>query len=235
MLPENVRIYHFAGTQHVITPTMPRGVCAMPANTAVDPRPAMRALILALDRWVKDGAPPPASVYPKLADGTLVNASTLKWPTLPGFAFPRAPNPMAQFDYGARIAEGIIDNVPPVPHAFRYRVLVPAIDADGNEIAGLRMPEQAVPTATTTGWALRGADDGAAGELCYLDGMALPFAKTAAERAATKDPRPSLAERYKDKADYVSRLRAAAQDLVKRGFFLEEDMNKSMDRASRSW
>jgi len=50
VLPENVRVYHFAGTQHIITPTMPRGVCSMPANTTVDPRPAMRALILALDR-----------------------------------------------------------------------------------------------------------------------------------------------------------------------------------------
>ena len=238
-LPENVRVYHFAGTQHVIVPTMPSGVCAMPANTIVDPRPALRALVLALDRWVKDGAPPPASVYPKLADGTLVSASALKWPALPGFAVPRAPNPapnpMMQFDYGARIAEGIIDTVPPVAHEFRYRVLVPAFDADGNEIAGLRMPEQAVPSATTTGWSLRGADSGAAGELCGLDGMALPFARTAAERAAAKDPRPSMAERYKDKADYVSRVRAAAQDLARRGYYLEEDIGKTADRASRSW
>jgi hypothetical protein len=235
VLPENVRVYHFAGTQHVITPTMPKGVCSAPPNVVVDPRPAMRALILALDRWVKDGTPPPASVYPKIADGTLVDAKALKWPALRGFAPPREPNPMAQFDYGARIAEGIIDTVPPVPNAFRYRVLVPAIDADGNEIAGLRMPEQAVPTATTTGWALRGAESGAAGELCYLDGMALPFAKTAAERAAAKDPRPSLVERYKDKAAYVSRVRAAAQELLRRGFYLEEDIEKTVNRASRAW
>ena len=234
-LPENVRVYHFAGTQHVITPTMLRGVCSAPPNTLVDPRPAMRALLLALDRWAKGGAPPPASVYPKIADGTLVPAPALKWPALPGFKEPRAANPMAQFDYGARIAEGIIDNVPPVAHPFRYRVLVPAIDADGNETAGLRMPEQAVPAATTTGWALRGAGDGAAGELCYLDGMALPFAKTAAERAATKDPRPSLAERYKDKKEYASRVRAAAQELSRKGYFLEEDIEKTVNRAMLAW
>ena len=235
VLPETVRIYHFAGTQHVITPTMPKGVCSAPPNVLVDPRPAMRALLLALDRWAKGGAPPPASVYPRIADGTLVPSSALKWPALAGFAPPRAPNPMVQFDYGARIAEGIIDNVPPLPHPFRYRVLVPAIDADGNEIAGLRMPEQAVPTATTTGWSLRGADSGAAGELCYLDGMALPFAKTAAERAATKDPRPSLAERYQDRNAYVAKVRAAAQDLQRRGFYLEEDIEKTTGRASRAW
>lgn len=238
-LPENLRIYHFAGTQHLITPTMPRGVCSAPegasANVLVDPRPAMRALILALDRWVKGGAAPPASVYPKLAEGTLVPAPALKWPSLAGFAAPRAPNPMAQFDYGARFAEGIIDTVPPAPHAFRYRVLVPAIDADGNEIGGLRMPEQAVPTATTTGWSLRGAESGAAGELCYLDGLALPFAKTAAERAATKDPRPSLAERYQDRDGFVAKVRAAAQELQRRGFYLEEDIEKTVNRASRAW
>ncbi len=235
VLPENVRIYHFAGTQHVIAPTMARGVCAMPPNTTVDSRPAMRALILALDRWVKDGTPPPASVYPRIADHTLLPAGELKWPAIPGIAIPRAPNPMAQFDYGARMAEGIIDTVPPAPNQFRYRVLVPAIDADGNEIAGLRMPEQAVPAATTTGWSLRGAESGGAGELCYLDGVALPFAKTAAERAATKDPRPSLAERYQDRNAYLSRVRNSARELQKRGYLLEEDIGKIVERASRAW
>ena len=234
-LPEGVRIYQFAGTQHAISPRMPRGVCAMLANTTVDPRPGMRALILALGRWVKDGAPPPASVYPKIADRTLVDAKELKWPAMQGLVPPRAPNPMAQFDYGTRAAEGIIDTVPPLPHPFRYRVLVPAIDADGNEIAGLRMPEQAVPTATTTGWSLRGADSGAAGELCGLDGMALPFARTAAERAAAKDPRPSLAERYQDRSAFISRIRTAAQELQKRGYMLEEDIEKTVTRAARSW
>jgi hypothetical protein len=236
-LPGNVRIYHFAGTQHVINPTMPKGVCAAPVNggpnTAVDPRPALRALLVALDRWVKNGTPPPPSVYPKLADRTLVAASALKWPTLPGFAAPRAPNPMLQFDYGARIAEGIIDSVPPASDPFRYRVLVPAVDADGNELAGLRMPEQAVPAATTTGWSLRSAEGGAAGELCHLDGLALPFARTAAEREAAKDPRPSLAERYQDQSGFLSRIRTAAQDLVKRGYYLEEDVEKTVARAAR--
>jgi Alpha/beta hydrolase domain len=240
VLPDNVRIYHFAGTEHVITPTMPKGVCAAPPNVVVDPRPALRALLLALDRWVKTNAPPPASVYPRIADGTLVPAEALKWPQIPGsgfaaFSAPRAPNPMAQFDYGLKIAAGIIDTVPPAPNAFRYKVLVPAIDADGNELAGLRMPEQRVPSATTTGWSLRSAQGGAAGELCYLDGIALPFARTAAEREAAKDPRPSLAERYQDQAAYAAKVRAAAQDLQRRGFLLDEDIGKITQRAARAW
>jgi hypothetical protein len=164
-----------------------------------------------------------------------VSAAALKWPALAGFAAPRAPNPMAQFDYGARIAEGVIETVPPAPHPFRYPVLVPAIDADGNETGGLRLPEQAVPAATTTGWSLRSAEAGAAGELCYLDGMALPFAKSAAERAAAKDPRPSMAERYQDRAGFLSRIRSAARELQRRGFYLEEDVEKTVNRASRAW
>ena len=244
-LPENLRIVHFAGTQHVVGPTMPKGVCAIPANgapnSAVDARPAMRALLLALERWVKQGSAPPPSVYPRIADGTLVPAAALKWPAIPGsgslpaFTPPRSPNPMAQFDYGSKLAEGIIDQVPPWPNAYRYKVLVPQIDADGNELAGLRLPEQAVPAATTTGWSLRSAEGGGAGELCYLDGMALPFARTAAEREAAKDPRPSLAERYQDRSAFISRIRSSAQQLQRGGYLLEEDIARIVERAARAW
>ena len=236
VLPENVRIYHFAGAQHVISQIMPKGVCAAPANTFVDPRPVMRALILALDRWVKGGAPPPPSVYPRLADRTLVPADSLKWPKIPGFAAPRSPNPMLQFDYGARIAENIIENAPPATLEYRYKIYVPAIDADGNEIAGLRVPEQAVPAATTTGWALRSSQGGAAGELCYLDGSLFPFARTAAEREQSGDPRPSLEERYKSKAAFLGKLRSAALELERKGYLLAEDVDKIVSRAEkRAW
>jgi Alpha/beta hydrolase domain len=232
-LPENVRIYHLAGTEHVVTGTMPKGVCTGATNTAIDPRPAMRALILALDRWVKDGSAPPPSRYPKIADGTLVPASALKWPQLAGFTAPRGPNPMVQFDYGKRLAQGFIDQAPPVPRKNRYRVLVPAIDADGNESGGLRLPEQAVPFATTTGWALRSANAGGAGELCYLDGVALPFAPNAAAREAAKDPRPSLAERYGDKPAYLAKVRQAAEALQRDGYLMAEDVERVVARADR--
>jgi hypothetical protein len=232
-LPGNVRIYHFAGTQHVISQIMPKGVCAAPANTAVDPRPVMRALLLALDRWVKGGAPPPPSAYPRIADGTLVPASALKWPAFPAFLPPRAPNPMIQFDYGARIAEGVLDNAPPLALPYRYKVLVPAVDADGNETGGVRVPEQAVPFATSTGWALRSPQGGAAGELCYLDGSLFPFARTAEERLAAKDPRPSLAERYGTRAGYLEKVRGAAVKLQEQGFLLPEDIEKILSRAEK--
>ena len=231
-LPENVRIYHFAGTQHILPATMPPGVCTGRPNRAVDPRPAMRALLVALDRWVKDGVAPPASIYPRIDDGTLVSASDLHWPAIPGFSAPREPNPMLPFDYGPRADAGIIDRVPPRAGAPRYRILVPAIDADGNERSGLRMPEQLLAAATTTGWSLRSAAGGSAGELCYLDGNEWPLAATAAERQVRGDPRPALAERFPDAASTLAKLHAAADALHAGGYLLAEDIEPVVRRAA---
>ena len=232
-LPDNVRIYYLAGTQHVITPTMPKGTCSGAPNTAIDPRPAMRATALALDRWVKGGATPPASVYPRIADKTLVPSVTIRWPQIPGLVAPRGPNPMLQFDYGKNYKVGLIDNAPPVLMRGRYMVLVPAVDEDGNEKAGVRMPELAVPFATSTGWSVRSLEGGNPGELCYLDGMVMPFAPSAPARETAKDPRASLAERYKDKQEYLAKVREAAVALQARGFLLEEDIERVVARAEK--
>src|SRR5207248_1129877 len=100
-------------------------------------------------------------------------------------------NPRSRLDYGPRFAKGIIDKVLPITLKDSYRVLVPKIDSDGNELAGVRVPEVAVPAGTATGWNVRAADAGGAGELCYLQGSFVPFARTKAEREAKKDPRLS--------------------------------------------
>jgi len=113
-----------------------------------------------------------------------------------------------------------------------YRVLVPKLDADGNEVAGLRLPEVAVPIGTGAGWNARAPEAGAAGELCYLEGSFVAFAKTKAEREAKKDPRPSLEERYKDRADYAERIRAATSELQRDGYLLEEDATRIVGRAA---
>ncbi|HYL89790.1 MAG TPA: alpha/beta hydrolase domain-containing protein, partial [Burkholderiales bacterium] len=222
-LPGNVRIYHLAGTEHVITPTMPKGVCTGAPNTAVDARPALRAALLALDRWVKSVAKPPASRYPTIADKTLVTMNEFKVP--PVMVAPRGPNPMTQFDYR---------NVPPTPLAKRYIALVPAVDADGNEVGGVRLPEQAVPAQTSTGWALRSQLEGGQGELCYLDGQAIPFAPSQAAREKAKDPRPSMQERYGDRPAYLIKVRESAQALAKEGYILEEDIDRIVARADKN-
>ena len=176
---------------------------------------------------------PPPSAYPKIADKTLVPAITIRWPQIPNLMVPRGPNPMLQFDYGKSYKVGVIDNAPPVQLRARYSVLVPAVDEDGNETGGIRMPELAVPFATSTGWSVRSVEGGSAGELCYLDGMLMPFAPTAFARNTAKDPRPSLAERYKDKDEYLSRVRDAAKALQARGFLLEEDIERVVARAEK--
>jgi hypothetical protein len=232
--PANVRIYHFAGTQHVEVQTMPKGVCAMPYNT-LDYRPLLRASLVALDRWVKDGVPPPPSRHPRIDDGTLV---AMSGPSvhIPGFTAAKGPAPRPRFDYGPDFAKGIIDTVPPVALADQYGVLVPKVDRDGNELAGVTLPELAVPTATATGWSVRSPNAGGAGELCYLDGSYLPFAKTKAEREATGDGRLSLEERYNGAADYAARVHAAAAKLAQEGYLLQEDVDRiSTHAAAAAW
>jgi len=229
-LPANVRVYFFSSTQHVEIQTMPKGVCALPMNP-VDRRPVLRALLLALDRWVKDGSEPPASRYPKIADKTLVKMADLKFPKL-GIVTPKGPNPKRRFDYGPDYAEGVITKVLPTTLPESYPVLVPQVDADGNDIAGVRVPDVTVPMGTATGWAVRAPDAGGAGELCYLDGSYVPFARTKADREARHDPRLSVEERYRDKADYAAKVRQAAVALQQGGYLLSEDVQRIGDKAA---
>jgi hypothetical protein len=229
--PANVRIWSMAAVSHQgVTPAMPKGVCAMPYNLT-DYRPFLRAALVALDRWVKDGTEPPASRYPRIADGTLKESVKLD-PAIPGLAMAKGPNSKPRFDFGPDIDKGIIGKALPVALEDRYRVLVPTVDADGNDAAGLRLPEVAVPTGTGTGWSVRSEAGGGTGELCYLDGAFLPFAKTKAERAASKDPRPSLEERYRDAADYADKMRQAAGKLEQEGYLLPQDAKRIVERAA---
>lgn len=228
--PDIVRIYLVASTQHVWRQTMPKGICALPYNT-VDLRPALRALALALDRWVADGTAPPPSRHPRIADGTLVSMEALGFPRVPGVLLPPGPTRRPRLDYGPDFEKGILSRVPPRVLPDAYGVLVPKVDADGNEIGGIRLPDVAVPTGTATGWAVRSTDVGSAGALCGLDGFFRQFARTKAERETNGDPRPSLEERYRDKSDYVTRVRQAAVALERDGYLLAEDVQRILGRA----
>ena len=230
-LPDDVRVYHVAGTQHIMGATMPPGVCALPPNT-IDPRPVLRALLLAMDRWAQEGTPPPPSTYPKLADKTLVTFGQWRFPSIPGVQKPVRPAGKPRFDYGPDFAKGIISRVLPEPLKGDYPVYVPQVDADGNEIGGVRVPDQAVAIATSMGWGVRSAASGTPGELCYLDGSYVPLVRSASARKEYRDPRPSLAERYKTPEQYVSRVNATAQSLVRRGYLLDEDAQRIVKRAS---
>jgi len=215
----NVRYYLLASLPH--GGGNGPGICAQPRNP-LRPNAALRALLTDLDAWVTAGTAPPLNQMPRVADGTLV-------PPLPqeGYGFPRIPGVVYNgthhtgdlWDFGPGFDKGFISVLPPKLVGTPYPVFVPKGDADGNDIAGIRMPEVEVPVATYTGWALRA--DGLDG--CDASGQKLDFAKTKAARLASGDPRPSLEERYADHAAYAERVSRAAQALKAERFLLEED------------
>ncbi len=227
-LPDNARSYFFAGTQHGPAPFPPKpaGQNAPLANP-VSASPALLALRMAMHRWVTEGTPPPPSAYPRLDDGTLVPASEVRFPNLPGIASPRGaragvrlPNPLWPHGAGA---------------GAELPLRVPQVDADGNDIAGIRMPDVSVPLGTCTGWLFRPASMGAPHELLPLRGAWIPFAVTREERERTGDPRPSLAERYPSKEAYLARVADALRQLVNRGFLLAEDIGALQAQAAERW
>ena len=115
-----------------------------------------------------------------------------------------------------------------------YVSKVPAVDADGNETSGIRLPDIAAPVATFTGWNFYGAPY-PSGELCDRDGTYVPFALTAADRTASGDPRLSLAERYGTREAYLAQVKASADALVRDRVLLPEDADRAMTAAQAAW
>ncbi|MFD0938703.1 alpha/beta hydrolase domain-containing protein, partial [Methylobacterium trifolii] len=197
-----------------------RGPCANLRST-LNPAPVLRALLVDLEEWVREGRPAPQSRVPRLADGTLVDAPATGFPYIPGVPVPTAPNAIARF----------ATYVDPHPEAgLQYRPLVPRVDADGHDVAGIRLPEVAAPRATATGWNLY-AEPFPAGELCDREGSRLLFARTRAEREAAGDPRASLAERYADRDAYVAAVERSVDALVADRLLLREDGDRTIQAA----
>ncbi len=224
-IPPNVRVYLFGGTQHGPAGYPPGRGEGKYLNNPADYKPFLRALLLVLDGWARDGKPAPPSVYPKIADGTLVDwrqAST-GFPAIPGVRYPEVIQQPSYLDFGPRWeTERIIDRQPPIERG-DYRVLVPRCGGDGNELGCLLPPEVAVPVATYTGWNLRSKEAGAEGDLVSLCGSYLPFARTRVERERNKDPRPSIEERYGTLVEYYRQLEAACLELQESGYLLPGD------------
>jgi Alpha/beta hydrolase domain len=156
------------------------------------------------------------------------------FPAIPGIHFPQFLNEMQVLDYGPEFGPhgGRLTILPPILGA-RYKILVPQVDKDGLNVAGIRPVEIRVPIATLTGWNIR-APGFRAPNLCALNGSHIPFAKTKAERLASGDPRKSLQERYKDHDGYVKAVEKGAKELMKDGFLLEEDAERFIQAAESS-
>jgi hypothetical protein len=239
---EEVRIYHFAGTQHgpgnlQLTDTGAaddsRG---QQRPNSVDYRPLLRAALVNLDRWVTLGENPPPSLHPRLDDGTAVppERTGATFQAIPGVQFPAHLRSIARLDFGAGTDEGVTALLPPKVGK-PYPNLVSAVDEDGNEVAGIRLPDVSVPLATYTGWNLRHPDIGGAGQTLGLLGSTIPFPAARAERQASGDPRPSIEERYVSKDGYLGRVKQAAEALVQQGYLLTEDLPTVTEQASQRY
>jgi hypothetical protein len=219
--PANVRVYAIAGSKHIpgAWPPAEDGSQQLPSNPN-DQRWAQRALLMALTRWVTRGDAP-ASLHPNLSDGTLVAQTKIKYPEVAGVQWP------------LHVPGGFREDLPGAMSVLPF--LVPQVDGDGNEIGGIRLPEESVPLGTYSGWAFRSERSGAPDTLVAMAGSYIPFAKTRAEREKAHDPRPSVEERYSSRADYVSRVQEAANKLAQQGWLLQEDVQPVVEDAGKHW
>lgn len=245
-LPElpNVRLYLFSSFPHSGGERQRGlGLCQQPRSTVV-PGAGLRALVVALDAWVTTGTSPPRDRVPRRADGTLVPAvsppgapgSNRGFPSIPGVHYEGLMSTGDLLEFGPEAEAGILTVLPPEVSS-PYPVFVPRTDPDGNDIAGVRLPDIAVPLATYTGWGVRAAEY-AGNDLCDAAGQQIPFHLTEADRMAVGDPRLSIEERYPGSEDYVDAVADAARRLREERLLLEEDVERSIAAArarSQDW
>jgi hypothetical protein len=219
--PPNVRVYLLAGTQHGSGSWPPADNGGQLKSNPNDYRWAQAGLLAALDGWVRKGAAPPPSRHPMWSDGTLVPQTKIKYPAVPGVQWPY------------HVPGGYRADVPGPASVLPF--LVPQVDSDGNDIGGIRLPEQAVPLGTYGDWAFRSETIGAPDTLIAMAGSFIPFAKTRAERERSGDPRLSIEERYSNRADYLRRVEEAANRLVAERFLLQEHVRPVVEAAGQHW
>jgi hypothetical protein len=237
-ISDSVRIYHFTGEQHFPGPWPPaKGQGDLLGQQAESPlaiRYFWRAMVANMDAWVRSGTLPPPSSYPRIADRTLVPLPEYAFPAIPGVNKPHEANAAYRLDFGPKWRDGILSIQPPkVGEAFP--VLVPQVDADGNERDGVRMPEISVPLATYASWNLRDPSIGAPDQRVSFEDSYLPFPKTAAQRQKTADPRRSIEERYGSREEYIVRYSRAVDDLIQQRWILPEDRESVLARGEQEW
>ena len=233
-LAPNVRYYLQSSAPHGAATG--KGICAMERNP-LGPNQLLRALLVDLDAWVAFRREPPENRIPRVRDGTLVPPLPQAKQGFPDIEIPGVTVPYNGvlhtgdlLDFGPRFDdEGIMDILPPIVTT-PYPALVPKTDADGNDIAGVRMPEIAAPLATYTGWNLRANGNG---DGCDASGTKINFATTPSTRSPG-DPRKSILERYPTHQVYVDAVTQAVQKLQKDGFLIDEDAQAYIDAAQAS-
>lgn len=234
-LAPSTRIYHIAGTQHGSGQLPPRRAgSAMYESAVTDYRPVMRALLEALQAWLTTGKEPPASAYSHMDQ--LAPLAQLKLPRIPGLVHPREVRRAMRLDYGPQFrTSGIIANEPAEMAGEPFPAKLPQVDADGNELGGIRLPMVAVPLATHFAWNMVAPKIFDNGEMMGLNGSHIAFARSKAERKASGDPRPSIEERYRNREDYLAKVKSASADLVSRGYLLPRDAALVVEQCANHW
>jgi hypothetical protein len=195
----------------------------------------MRSLLVSMNRWITDGTAPPASALPRVDQGTLVTPDKLKFPKLPGVNVPMVPHKAYRADYGPDFRrKGIVTQEPPTIKS-SFTMLVPQVDADGNELAGIRVPELSVPVATYTGWNLFNERSGPTNVVSSMQGSFIPLARSRADRERSNDPRRSVDERYRGRDQYLAEITKASSDLVSKGYLLKADVPQIVEQAGTRW
>ena len=245
--PSDVRVYYLAGSQHSpgllpLQRVTSEGVVTKNPINILDYRPAVRALLEALDAWVRKGVDPPASQFPRVADGTASPREECleRFLEIPGAAIPSRIPQRLQLEFSGNTdgdVAGIELCYPPSEYG-SYVVWVSALDEDCNDVAGIHLPEIAIPLGTYAGWNVRDESMGDSLLMTFgapLVGSTIPFPRTTAEREKTGDPRLSIEERYDNRDDYLARIRAYALDMVRARLLLEEDVQWCVDMAASRW
>ena len=243
---DSVRCYHFAGTQHGSGEFPPLNVRPadgvrgqLPFN-GVDYTPLLRAVLKNLDAWASGGDPAPPSRHPSLSEGTAVESRSLLpgFARLPGVEVPAETTRAMRLDYGPETHLGRTVKLP-ADQGREYPALVSDVDDDGNEVAGVRLPDVSVPVATNTGWNLRHPDIGNPGLYIGitggLAGWTLPFPATRAGAPESADPRRSIQERYASRDDYLRQVEERGRELVEEGYMLAEDLEEVVAQAARRY
>ena len=236
-LAASSRLYFLAGTPHSsggLPLTKGRDQYQHFVNFAQQ-RWVTRALLLDLDAWVGSNTEPPPSQYPLVSKGELVALDRVQFPKVPAFPFTTYMPRVWRMDYGPDYATTRVISIEPPKIGEPFRVLVPQVNADGNDASGIRLPELAVPLGTYAGWNVTVPQLRDLGYLSGLVGAFEPFARTKAQRDANGDSRPSLDERYSGRADYLDRVKRAADDLVRQRFLRVEDLPAVLQAAGRMW
>ena len=237
---DSERRYVISSAQHSSPGAWPVSSDAKIAGTnayrsdPLDQRLALRALMSALLDWVSAAKSPPPSRYPTLASGNLVSVGDNRFPVIPGLAIARIPYQPYRLELGRRWENGIIDIEPPRLGA-PYPVMVSRVDSIGNDLGGIRSVELLVPLATYFPWQLRTGMAAGTDRLISFRGTFIPLPKTEADRAATRDSRPSIEALYSSRANFTARLDSAITSLITERFLLPGDAGAARARMLDVW